>query len=491
MPYVVTQSCCADASCVVACPVNCIHPAPGEPGFGTAEMLFVDPKTCVDCGACTTACPVDALVPHTRLTEAQLPFMQLNADYYKDNPHSDRTPLALIPPKRLLRRTKAARIAIVGAGPSGMYLADELLKHGQLDVDVYDRLTTPYGLARYGVAPDHRATRGVTKVFQAIERVEGFDYQLGVRIGEDVTHEELAAHYHAVVYCTGASTGRKLDIPGEGLPGSITGPQFVAWYNGHPDVIEPPAGLLSGLASGRAVVIGNGNVALDIARLLTTDPEHLADTDISLSALEALRNSAIDEVVLLGRRGAVNAAFTLPELIGLAGVEDITVVVDGECGDDTPKTKLLAEMAARPPRGKRRIVFRFETTSAQIHGEDKVTGLEVTRGGVNETLDAGLVISSIGYRGSAVPGLPFDEVTGRMTNEDGRVAPGIYTAGWIKRGPSGFIGTNKGCAEQTAKLLLDDLDGGLLPEPKGSHKDIRKLIARRNGNVLDLAALRA
>lgn len=270
MAYVVTQSCCADASCVVACPVNCIHPAPGEPGFGTTEMVYVDAAACVGCGACATACPVSAMVPDAALTTRQLPFLDLNASYYDAFPHADRTPVALVPQQRRLTRPGPFRVAVVGAGPAGLYTADELLKHPEVDgVDVYDRLRTPYGLVRHGVAPDHASTKLVTRLFEAIERQPRFRYFLGVDVGapgdaDRVTLDDLRAHYDAVVYAVGASADRALDIPGEELAGSLPATALVGWYNGHPEQqdLDVP------LTHERAVVVGNGNVALDVARIL-------------------------------------------------------------------------------------------------------------------------------------------------------------------------------------------------------------------------------
>ena len=212
MPYVVTQSCCADASCVVACPVNCIHPAPGEPGFGSAEMVYVDPKACVDCGACVTACPVDAIKPHTALAERELPFIALNASYYEDQPHLDRSVLAPVPAARALSGEEV-RVAVVGAGPAGLYAADHLLQHAGVRVDVYDRLPTPHGLARFGVAPDHRSTRKVNNLFETIGSQPGFTYGLGVEVGRDVTHDDLTASYHAVLYSVGARATARSSSP--------------------------------------------------------------------------------------------------------------------------------------------------------------------------------------------------------------------------------------------------------------------------------------
>ena len=474
MPYVVTQSCCSDGACVVACPVNAIHPAPGEPGFATAEMLYVDPVTCVDCGACATACPVDALLPDTKLTDKQLPFIELNAAYYREHPHADRTPLALVPPHRE-SDTLGLRVAVVGAGPAGMYAADELLKLPGVEVDVFDRLPTPYGLARFGVAPDHPRTRQVIELFEKIEREPGFRYRLNVEAGTDVTLEELRGAYHAVVYAVGAATDRRLGIPGEGLPGSVSATEVVAWYNGHPDAAESHYPL----DAERAVVIGNGNVALDVARILTADPDRLAATDIDPRALAALRASHVREVVLLGRRGPAEAAFTLPELVGLAGLDDVDVVVEGEIEVSDAKTRILAELAARTRMaGRRRIVLRFHRSPVRVLGDDRVTALEVERTevvdgravptGETERIQAGLVLRAIGYRAKPVPGLPFDEARALVPNDRGRVEPGLYVAGWIKRGATGYLGTNKSCSKETVDRLLDDLDAGLLSAPTDS-----------------------
>ncbi|HWJ81694.1 MAG TPA: FAD-dependent oxidoreductase [Nocardioides sp.] len=472
MPYVVTQSCCSDAACVVACPVNAIHPAPGEPGFATAEMLYVDPVTCVDCGACATACPVDALLPHTKLTDEQLPFVEINAAYYREHPHADRTPLAIVPRHRA-SATEGLRVAVVGAGPAGLYAADELLKLPGVEVDVFDRLPTPHGLARYGVAPDHPRTKQVIELFAQIEREPGFRYRLNVEAGTDVTVDELRASYHAVVYAVGAATDRRLDVPGEDLPGSVSATELVAWYNGHPDADETAYPL----DTERAVVIGNGNVALDVARILTADPDRLATTDISDRALLALRDSRIREVVVLGRRGPAEAAFTLPELVGLAGLDDVDVVVDGDVPVTSAKTQVLAELASRTPvPGRNRIVLRFHRAPVRVLGVDRVEGLEVERTAVvegravptgeTERIDAGLVLRAIGYRARPVAGLPFDEQRGLVPNDGGRVEPGLYVGGWIKRGATGFLGSNKSCSKETVERLLDDLDAGLLPTPR-------------------------
>jgi len=512
MPYVVTQSCCSDASCVIACPVNCIHPAPGEPGFAEAEMLYVDPKACVDCGACATACPVDALKPHTTLSADELPFIELNRLYFAENPHADRTPLAVIPKRRSLpdRSTGSeVRVAIVGSGPAGLYAADELLKHPGVSVDVYDRLPTPYGLARAGVAPDHQHTKQVSKLFAAIEGQPGFRYRLGVDVGAagsaDVSHDDLAERYHGVIYAVGASSDKPLGVPGEDLPGSVAATSVVGWYNGHPDHQDA----FVDLGGERVVIVGNGNVALDVARVLTADPSALAGTDIADLPLATLRGSRLQEVVVLGRRGPAEAAFTLPELVGLAGLTDVDVIIDDAgVGFDltSAKGRLLAELAARPTvPGRRRIVLRFCATPVRILGTESVTGVEIERTrleqvdgrtvavgtGETEILEAQMVLRSVGYRGTAVAGLPFDDVTCTVPNEGGRVLPGTYVAGWIKRGPTGFIGTNKSCSEETVAALLDDLAAGLLVEPADEASAVERWLAERVPDHVGLAGWQA
>ncbi|MFT4083279.1 MAG: FAD-dependent oxidoreductase [Nocardioides sp.] len=520
MPHVVTQSCCADASCVVACPVNCIHPAPGEPGFATAEMVYVDASSCVDCGACVTACPAGAIVPHTRLEPAQLPFLGLNAEYYQVFPHADRTPLALVPEQRRLRRRGPFRVAIVGAGPAGMYAADELLKHPEIGVDVYDRLPTPYGLVRAGVAPDHRHTREVERLFSQIEQERGFRYFLDVEIGKHLSHAELAMRYDAVLYTVGAASDKPLSVPGDTLAGSLSATDVVGWYNGHPDKQETPVRLdADACGSGRAVIVGNGNVALDCARLLCLDPESLASTDIADPALEVLRGSAVREVVVLGRRGPAEAAFTVPELLGLAGHPGLNVVADlgglraeevfaaDGPGGPTTKSRILRELVDRVPEpGKRTIVLRFAASPVRIVGEERVTGVKVGRNrlettaagtvravptGRTELIEAGLVLRAVGYRGLPVADLPYDADTGTVTNRAGRVRSGVYVAGWVKRGPTGFIGTNKTDAQETVEAILDDLDTGLCPVPTGTAEETAAVVRRRQPGVVDREGWRA
>jgi ferredoxin/flavodoxin---NADP+ reductase len=500
---------------VVACPVNCIHPAPGEPGFGEAEMLYVDAKSCVDCGACVTACPADAIVPHTTLTAAQTPFLAINAEYFEVFPHKDRTPLALVHPQRRLTRSGPFRVAVIGAGPAGMYAADELLKHPEISVDVFDRLPTPYGLVRAGVAPDHQNTKQVEKLFAQIESQPGFRYFLGVEVGKDVSHAELTARYHAVVYTVGAASDRALGIEGDDLPGSLSATDFVGWYNGHPDKQDLPVHLdPDSIPSGRVVLVGNGNVALDCARILAEDPERLAGTDIAEGPLAVLRDSAVKEVVVLGRRGPGEAAFTVPELVGLMGHTGVNVVVDtGDlpleealAGGGTT-TRLLRELAGREVRPElRTIVLRFLSSPVRVLGEDRVTGVEVGRNrlerdehgvgravptGETEVLETGMLLRAVGYKGLPVADLPYDAATGTVPNERGRVLPGVYVAGWVKRGPNGFIGTNKSDAEETVEQVLDDLDTDRIPAPVGDAREITAVVRSRQPGMVDLAGWQA
>ncbi|ROO88689.1 ferredoxin--NADP+ reductase [Actinocorallia herbida] len=447
MPHVVTRSCCNDANCVYACPVNCIHPTPDEPDFATAEMLYIDPAACVDCGACMTACPVGAIRPHSVLAPDQLPFLEINADFYKGG--RDRGPvLARVPAPLEVGEAAPPRVAIVGSGPAAMYAADEILTIPGASVDLYERLPVPYGLARFGVAPDHADTRRVAGTFDVIARQDGFRLHLGVEIGRDLTHADLLASHDAVVYAVGAASDRRLDLPGADGLGTAT--EFVGWYNGHPD----HAGHAFDLSHRRAVIIGNGNVALDVARILTLDPEDLAATDIAPAALAVLRESRIEEVVVLARRGPADSAFTSSELLGLAAA--VNVAVEGDLTDpgglDTAAARKLALLAGLTAPGPgARVVLRYRSAPTAITPDGVLIG--------DDLLEAGLVLSSIGYHARPVPDLPFDEATGTVPHEKGRVTgtDRTYVTGWIKRGPNGFIGTNKTCARETVRTLVADL----------------------------------
>ncbi|HKI42370.1 MAG TPA: 4Fe-4S binding protein, partial [Mycobacterium sp.] len=329
MPHVITQSCCNDGSCVFACPVNCIHPTPDEPGFAMSEMLYIDPVACVDCGACVSACPVGAIAPDTRLDARQLPFVEINASFYPERPADVKLPptsklAPVIPAAEVRAHRQPLTVAIVGSGPAAMYAADELLTQRGVRVNVFEKLPTPFGLVRAGVAPDHQNTKRVTQLFDRVSRHRGFRFYLNVEIGRHLSHQELLAHHHAVLYAVGAPDDRRLDIDGMGLPGTGTATELVAWINGHPEFTD----LRVDLSHERVVVIGNGNVALDAARMLTAGPDQLARTDISDHALAAFRNSAVREVVIAARRGPAQSAFTLPELIGLTGSAEVVVDPD-------------------------------------------------------------------------------------------------------------------------------------------------------------------
>jgi ferredoxin--NADP+ reductase len=506
---VITQPCCSDGSCVYACPVNCIHPTPDEPGFATAEMLYIDPAACVDCGACVSACPVGAIAPDNRLDDKQLPFVELNAAFYpprdgKVPPTSKLAPV-LDAPMVHARAGQPLTVAIVGSGPAAMYAADELLTQPGVAVNMFERLPTPYGLVRAGVAPDHQSTKRVTRLFDKVTRQPGFTFYLNVEVGTHLSHADLLAHHHAVLYAVGAPDDRRLDIDGMGLPGTGTATEFVAWVNGHPD----QAGLPVDLSHRRAVVIGNGNVALDVARILVTDPDLLAGTDIADHALAALRTSRVDEVLVAARRGPAQSAFTLPELIGLTATCDVVLdatdheLVRRDLATETDpltrnKLEILSKVGdASTPPVRPRIRLAYRLTPNRVLGDDGVDGVEFVVTGTDEIrlVGAGLVLTSIGYRGKPIRGLPFDDDAAVVPNDGGRVVdpatgrpvPGSYVAGWIKRGPTGFIGTNKSCAAQTVHHLVADYNSGTLADPVAREMGLDRLVRRRQPGVVDAA----
>jgi ferredoxin/flavodoxin---NADP+ reductase len=419
------------------------------------------------------------------------------------------------------------RVAIVGSGPAGFYAAGQLLSSSDpvVAVDVFDRLMTPWGLVRFGVAPDHPKIKSVTRVFERTARMPGFAFHGNVEVGTDVTHEQLAAAYHAVLYAVGTPGDRRLGIDGEDLPGSESATEFVAWYNGHPDYAE----MDFDLSCKRAVVIGNGNVALDVARMLALSVKELAVTDIADHSIELLRNSNIEEIVVLGRRGPAQAAFTNPELRELADLELADVIVDPadleldvesaatlETADGTIKRNVetLTNYAALTPSGKpRRVVLRFLSSPVTIEGSGKVEAIVIERNeliagddgslkarptGQTERLETGLVLRAVGYVGKPLPGVPFDDRRATVLNEGGRVLatesrspiPGLYAAGWIKRGPSGVIGTNKKCAQETTGRLFEDFADGLLPTPASTPEALLEQLHQKV-NVVDYSGWEA
>jgi len=403
------------------------------------------------------------------------------------------------------------RVAVIGSGPSGVYAAEALLKQTNIptEVDVFDRLPTPYGLVRYGVAPDHLTIKSVTKGFEKTLADPRVRFLGNVEFGSDLTYEEARAHYDALVYTVGASSDRRLGIPGEDLRGSMSATEFVAWYNGHPDAAAREMVLKS---SGVAVV-GVGNVALDVSRILVKTAEELHSSDIAAHALEALDQSHVRDVWVLGRRGPVQAAFTTKELreFGeLEGAEPVVkpeeIAVDeaAEAGitDNTKKKNLevLRDFAGREPEGKeRRVHLRFLVSPVEIldDGQGNVGGLRIERNrldeqgnavgtGEYETLPVQMVLRSIGYKGVALAGVPFDERKGVIPNTEGRVEgrAGEYTAGWIKRGPSGVVGTNRKCAVDTVAHLLADAQAGELPAaPQATREAVDTLLAGKGVDV--------
>lgn len=510
MTYVITQSCCNDASCVDVCPVDCIHPTPNEPGYGSSEMLYINPDDCIDCGACVDVCPVDAIYPDYDLPEHLVEYLTVNADFFEfagnDYELSSR-------PKAgsRIERKGPLKVAVVGAGPAGWFVGDELARNRRADVEVtmIDRLPTPFGLVRYGVAPDHLKTKGVTAAFSRVANYKQTTTRLGVEVGRDVTHAELLASHHAVVYATGTPKGRKLGLPGEELPGCISGAEFVGWYNGHPD----HATHSFDLNQQRAVIIGNGNVALDMARLLLLPAGRLHESDLAAHALSVLATSGIEEVVVLGRRSAAVAAFTSPELRALVNDPDIDLVVDpAEAADaeaaaeaaalDEPspagfalqqKAALLREAADRPLTGAKRVVLRFNLGPVELVGDDRVSGLRTVSG---EVIDTGLVLRATGYLSSDVAGVAVDGAAGRFRHDCGRVlhpetgelVPHTYSAGWAKRGPSGVIGTNRSCAAETVESVLDDFEAGKLIDPTGEPTAIDDLLTERGVPLIDISS---
>lgn len=379
------------------------------------------------------------------------------------------------------------RIAIVGSGPSGFFTATHLMTRSAapMTIDMFDRLPTPFGLVRAGVAPDHQKIKSVTRAFDKTATKPGFRYFGNVEIGRDVETDELARWYDAVVYATGAACGRTAGIPGEALAGNHTATDVVGWYNGHPERQILPIDL----ATDRAVIIGNGNVAIDVARMLTLPAAELATTDIAEQALEALTHSRVREIVVLGRRGPEHAAFTHPELLELGRLPGVDICVDADLDGvgDSPTLDTLRAYANRVPKGAaRRIVLRFLTSPSEVFGAEHVAALRVTHGTEVETIETGLIVHAVGYVGTELPGLPFDADRGIIPNEGGRVVPGVYVAGWIKRGASGVIGTNKICASETVDHLLADADAERLERHTTlTPESVSAILARRVTDLVD------
>jgi ferredoxin/flavodoxin---NADP+ reductase len=415
------------------------------------------------------------------------------------------------------------RVAIVGSGPAGFYAAEALLGHPEMaiEVDMIDRLPTPFGLVRAGVAPDHPKIKSVIKRYEKTAGHDAYRFFGHVTVGRDVSAEELAELYHAVVWAYGAGADRKLGIPGEELPGSHAATEFVAWYNGHPDFADREFDL----GCERVVVIGNGNVAADVARMLLLPRPELECTDTAPYAIDALADSSVREVLILGRRGPAQAAFTNPEVRELGELTDADVFVDraavaadetsaafldSDAADATNRKNLASftEFSEREPGGKpKRVELRFLRTPLEIQGDGRVerlvaavNRLEVDDSGAVraratdeiETIECGMVLRSIGYLGTGIDGVPYDAAAGVIPNERGRVTgdgskphPGHYVVGWIKRGPTGVIGTNKKDAQETIETLLDDAAAGALPERDAGADALPALLAERGVDFIE------
>jgi len=417
-------------------------------------------------------------------------------------------------------------VAIVGSGPSGYFAAASLLKyadsqdtgedHADVRVDMLEMLPTPWGLVRSGVAPDHPKIKSISAQFEKTALDPRFRFFGNIVVGEHVQAAELAERYDAVIYAVGAQSDRSLGIPGEDLPGSVPAVDFVGWYNAHPHFEE----MAPDISSGRAVVVGNGNVALDVARILVTDPDVLAATDIADHALKSLHDRGVEEVLIVGRRGPLQAPFTtleLRELGDLEGLGDVDVIVDpADFADITDadleaaaKTvrnniKVLRGYSERSPKGaKRRIVFRFRTSPIEIKGEGRVESIVLGRNklvddngrivaedtGEREEVPAQLVVRAVGYRGVPTPGLPFDDRSGTIPHTDGRIdgSRNEYVVGWIKRGPTGVIGSNKSDSQDTVNTLIDDLSGAELADVGSEHSEtlVEWLLSRQPKLITD------
>ncbi|MEO8139143.1 MAG: FAD-dependent oxidoreductase [Gemmatimonadota bacterium] len=414
------------------------------------------------------------------------------------------------------------RVAIIGSGPSGFYAAEHLLKQpSSVEIDLFDRLPTPYGLVRGGVAPDHPKIKSVTRMYDKLAASPSLRFFGHVLIGKDLTRDELLQHYHAVIYAVGAQSDRALGVPGEHLDGSHAATEFVGWYNGHPDYRDRHFDL----SRPSVAVIGMGNVAIDVVRILARTPDELRGTDIAGHALEALRHSGVRDIYMIGRRGPVQAAFTNPELreLGELSGADIDVRAEelaldaasqasfGISGDRATEKNLetLRLLAAKPKSGKSRTVhLRFLRSPIELIGDGRVERMllgenrlvmgkhgevKAEATGQTELLETGLVFRSVGYLGTGVPGVPIDPKRGVIPNEGGRVlqapgivAPGEYAVGWIKRGPSGVIGTNKPDAVESTELLLADAAAGALNTPVAPERAaVDRLLASRGVRVVD------
>lgn len=407
--------------------------------------------------------------------------------------------------------SRPLRVAIIGSGPSGFYAAAALFKSDvPVHVAVFEKLPVPFGLVRFGVAPDHGKIRNVIKTYQKTAANPDFSFWGNVNVGEDVSIEELQRHFDAIILAYGSATDRQLGIPGEDLPRSYTATAFCSWYNGHPEFAD----MEFDLSQETAVVIGQGNVAMDVCRILATDADELAKTDMASHAVSALRESKVKTIHCVGRRGPVQAAFTPKEIKELGEIAGCDCVVRSEDLDVGPNClaelelpdrsssrknfEVMKELAEQEPSGaNRQIVMHFLRSPVAIEGEGGVqrtilehnqlsgdAGSQKARGtGEKSELDCGLFFRSVGYRGMPLAGIPFNDDWGVVPNEGGRVEPGLYAVGWIKRGPSGLIGTNNGDSADTVKELLADVPK-LTPAPEPDDDGLMAALADRGVRVV-------
>jgi len=410
------------------------------------------------------------------------------------------------------------RIAVIGSGPAGVYAAGALVQHGAVAVDVFDRLPSPFGLVRYGVAPDHPKIQSISTALEKLLEHPAVRFLGNVEVGTHIHLADLHRHYDGLIFANGASVDRRLAIPGEDLDGSTSATEFVSWYCGHPDA---PTGQFT-LDARSVAVIGMGNVALDVTRMLARSHDELRTTDVPDHVLQVLAASRVEDIHLIGRRGPAQAKFTTKELRELGELTHADVLVDpreleldeaSRCLIEADTVlrrnmEVLQEWAARPPAGRpRRVHVRFMLRPVEVLGDTRVTGLrlEGTRldphghaapTGDVTTLDAQLILRSVGYRGVPLVGMPFDEPNGVIPNVEGRVlhdgvvAAGEYVAGWIKRGPQGVIGTNKHDAKETVAALLTDAPS-LPPAPVRDPDAVLQLLHDRGAEVVNWAGWRA
>ncbi|CAB4627881.1 MAG: glutamate synthase subunit beta [Actinobacteria bacterium] len=395
------------------------------------------------------------------------------------------------------------RVAIIGAGPAGYFAAQALnnisVSERSFAIDMFERLPTPWGLVRSGVAPDHPKIKTVSKVFEKIATGENFRLFANVEIGKDLTVEQLQDRYDAVIIATGSSLGKSLGIPGENLRGSLSAASFVPWYNAHPDFTDVDVPM----ESDTAVVIGGGNVAMDVARMLALEPKELDPTDTADHAIDAFRNSKIRKVYIAIRRGPEHAAFTSPELRDLPKLEHTNVIIDeneinaaiarvGDSPEKDVKSNLDAMLSIaqnQKTEHDRTIEFLFSHSPKEIQGNKDVKDVVFSTANGEVTIDCGLVVSAIGYNALDIPGIPFEK--GKVVNIDGRVKGNMYVVGWAKRGPSGVIGTNKSDASAVIELLNQDLSQ---PKNKDDISDLlkgKKVVTQKDWEAINAAEIAA